>query len=44
MVFLGVVFMIVFNYILIYGIIIVFKNYMIVDMVFFVLWVGFENF
>ncbi|EMW5579969.1 TPA: ABC transporter permease [Enterococcus faecalis] len=40
----GVAFMIVFNYIPIYGIIIAFKNYTIVDTVSSAPWVGFENF
>ncbi|WP_430394346.1 ABC transporter permease [Enterococcus faecalis] len=40
----GVAFMIVFNYIPIYGIIIAFKNYTIVDTVSSVPWVGLENF
>ena len=40
----GVAFMIVFNYIPIYGIIIAFKNYTIVDTVSSAPWVGLENF
>ena len=40
----GVAFMIVFNYIPIYGIIISFKNYTIVDTVSSAPWVGLENF
>lgn len=40
----GVAFMIVFNYIPIYGIIIAFKNYTIVDTVASAPWVGLENF
>lgn len=40
----GVAFMIVFNYIPIYGIIIAFKNYTIVDTVSSEPWVGLENF
>ncbi|EGO8883073.1 sugar ABC transporter permease [Enterococcus faecalis] len=40
----GVAFMIVFNYIPIYGIIIAFKNYTIVDTVSSATWVGLENF
>ncbi|WP_338348727.1 ABC transporter permease [Enterococcus faecalis] len=40
----GVAFMIVFNYIAIYGIIIAFKNYTIVDTVSSAPWVGLENF
>lgn len=40
----GVAFMIVFNYISIYGIIIAFKNYTIVDTVSSAPWVGLENF
>ena len=40
----GVAFMIVFNYIPIYGIIIAFKNYAIVDTVSSAPWVGLENF
>ena len=40
----GVAFMIVFNYIPIYGIIIAFKNYSIVDTVSSAPWVGLENF
>lgn len=40
----GVAFMIVFNYIPIYGIIIAFKNYTIVDTVSSASWVGLENF
>lgn len=40
----GVAFMIVFNYIPIYGIIIAFKNYTIVDTVSSAQWVGLENF
>ncbi|EHG8752637.1 sugar ABC transporter permease [Enterococcus faecalis] len=40
----GVAFMIVFNYIPIYGIIIAFKNYTIIDTVSSAPWVGLENF
>ena len=40
----GVAFMIVFNYIPIYGIIIAFKNYTIVDTISSAPWVGLENF
>ncbi|EGO5235895.1 sugar ABC transporter permease [Enterococcus faecalis] len=40
----GVAFMIVFNYIPIYGIIIAFKNYTIVDTVSSAPWIGLENF
>ncbi|EOL41947.1 ABC transporter permease [Enterococcus phoeniculicola] len=40
----GVAFMIVFNYIPIYGIIIAFKNYTIIDTISTAQWVGLENF
>ncbi|EOT49341.1 MULTISPECIES: ABC transporter permease [Enterococcus] len=40
----GVAFMIVFNYIPIYGIIIAFKNYTVVDTISSAEWVGLENF
>lgn len=40
----GVAFMIVFNYIPIYGIIIAFKNYTVVDTISSAPWVGLENF
>ena len=40
----GVAFMIVFNYIPIYGIIIAFKNYTVIDTISSAPWVGFENF
>lgn len=40
----GVVFMIVFNYIPIYGIIIAFKNYTVIDTISSAPWVGLENF
>ncbi|MHC5228975.1 ABC transporter permease [Enterococcus sp. LJL99] len=40
----GVAFMIVFNYIPIYGIIIAFKNYTVVDTISTAPWVGLENF
>ncbi|EAA0301685.1 sugar ABC transporter permease [Listeria monocytogenes] len=44
MVFPGVAFMIVFNYIPIYGIIIAFKNYTVIDTISSAPWVGLENF
>ena len=40
----GVAFMIVFNYIPIYGIIIAFKNYTVIDTISSAPWVGLENF
>lgn len=40
----GVAFMIIFNYIPIYGIIIAFKNYTVVDSLSTAPWVGFDNF
>lgn len=40
----GIAFMIVFNYIPIYGIIIAFKNYTVVDSISSADWVGLENF
>ena len=40
----GIAFMIVFNYIPIYGIIIAFKNYTVVDNISTADWVGLENF
>ncbi|MCT8192865.1 hypothetical protein KY382_32560, partial [Pseudomonas monteilii] len=44
MVFPGVAFMIVFNYIPFYGIIIAFKNYTVIDTISSAPWVGLENF
>ena len=44
MVWPGIIFMIIFNFIPIYGLIIAFKRYTVIDTLETAPWVGFENF